>query len=233
MTIPLLSYRPVTRNHRVASYEIAGEEQPRIYSAESVSTGQEMDELIYAAYRQLFNEQQPKNRQDRRFLESQLRNRQITVRDFMRELAISESFRRWIYDCNNNYRFVQICIQRLLGREVYNEREKLAWSVVLATKGLNGFIDDLLASDEYLDSFGESIVPYQRRRLLPQRTVGDLPFARMARYGESYRDRMVNTDLDSWQQRPNALPSIVAYLIGSLVVFVGLYGIAVIWLTSQ
>lgn len=99
-----------------------------------------MDELIYAAYRQLFNEQWPKNWQDCRFLESQLRNRQITVRDFMRELATSGSFRCWVYDCNNNYWFVQICIQRLLGRDVYGEREKLAWSIVLATKGLKSFI---------------------------------------------------------------------------------------------
>lgn len=30
-----------------------------------------------------------------------------------------------------------MCIQRVLGRDVYNDREKLAWSIVLATKGLN------------------------------------------------------------------------------------------------
>lgn len=233
MTIPLLSYSPVTRNHRVFGYEVASEEQPRIYSAESVSTGQEMDELIYAAYRQLFNEQQPKNWQDCRFLKSQLRNRQITVRDFMRELATSDSFRRWVYDCNDNYRFVQICIQRLLGRDVYSDREKLAWSIVLATKGPKGFIDLLLASDEYLDSFGENTVPYQRRRILPQRSIGELPFARMARYGKAYRNQVANNaNLDPWR-RSSVLSSPVPYLIGSLVAFTGIYGLVALWLTSK
>jgi phycobilisome rod-core linker protein len=54
-----------------------------------------------------------------------------------------------------------MCIQRLLGRDVYNEREKIAWSIVLATKGLKGFIDDLLDSPEYLANFGYDTVPYQ------------------------------------------------------------------------
>jgi phycobilisome rod-core linker protein len=83
-----------------------------------------------------------------------------------------------------------MCVQRILGREVYNEREKLSWSIVLATKGLKGFIDDLLNTEEYVSNFGYDTVPYQRRRILPQRAQGDLPFARMARYDEYYRDKL-------------------------------------------
>jgi phycobilisome rod-core linker protein len=49
---------------------------------------------------------------------------------------------------NNNYRFVEMCIQRVLGREVYDPKEKLAWSIVLATKGIKGFIDSLLGVSE-------------------------------------------------------------------------------------
>ncbi|MCJ8282962.1 MAG: phycobilisome rod-core linker polypeptide, partial [Rivularia sp. ALOHA_DT_140] len=79
---------------------------------------------------------------------------------------------------------------RVLGRNIYDEREKLAWSIVLATKGLQGFVDDLLNTDEYLQNFGEHTVPYHRRRILPQRSQGDLPFARMARYGKDYRDKL-------------------------------------------
>jgi phycobilisome rod-core linker protein len=83
-----------------------------------------------------------------------------------------------------------MCVQRILGRDVYSDREKLAWSTVLATKGLRGFIDDLLASEEYLENFGKDTVPYQRRRILPQRSQGELPFARMPRYGEDYREKL-------------------------------------------
>jgi phycobilisome rod-core linker protein len=186
MTIPVLSYTPSSQNQRVAGYEVPGEEQPRIFTTNHNSSAGEMDEVIWAAYRQIFNEQQllKSNRQNN--LESQLRSGQITVKDFIRGLALSDTFRYRNYEPNSNYRFVQMCVQRILGRDVYSDREKLAWSTVLATKGLAGFIDALLGSQEYLTNFGEDTVPYQRRRILPHRSQGDLPFARMPRYGEDH-----------------------------------------------
>lgn len=185
MTLPLLTYPLSSQNQRVNGFEILGDEQPRIYDLENLPKGTEIDELIWACYRQLFNEQQIISYHRQIPLESQLRSYQITVKDFIRGLALSDSFRRLNYDTNNNYRFVEMCIQRLLGRQVYDNRETLAWSIILATKGLKGFIDALLGSGEYLDNFGDLKVPYQRRRILPQRDKGDLPFARMGRY-DSY-----------------------------------------------
>ncbi|OLP19369.1 phycobilisome rod-core linker polypeptide CpcG [Leptolyngbya sp. 'hensonii'] len=190
MSIPLLEYEPLSRNHRVEGFEVPGDEQPRIYTTSNLLSPVDMDVLIQAAYRQIYNEQQMLAYHRQRFLESQLRVGQITVKDFIRGLATSDSFRRLVYESNNNYRCVEICIQRILGRSVYNNQEKLAWSIVLATKGLQSFIDALLSSEEYLDNFGDNTVPYQRRRILPQRTQGELPFARMARYGTDYRDKL-------------------------------------------
>ncbi len=190
MSIPLLNYQPSSRNIRVNGFEIAGEENPRIYSSENILSSTEWDVLIASAYRQICNEQQMLKHYRQRFLESQLRGGQITVRDFIKGLALSDSFRRLVYDSNSNYRFVEICIQRMLGRNVYGEKEKIAWSIVLATKGLNGFIDALLNSEEYLDNFGDGTVPYQRRRILPQRSQGEVTFAHMARYGTDYRDKL-------------------------------------------
>lgn len=187
MSIPLLNYSPNSRNHRVASYEIPGDEQPRIYTGENLFSSTDAEELIWAAYRQIFNEQQLISSNRQKALESQLKIGQITVRDFVRGLLLSDCFRQRNYEPSNNYRFVQMCIQRVLGRDVYHEREKFAWSTVLATKGLQGFVDDLLNSDEYLSNFGYDTLPYQRRRILAQRTQGELPFARMPRYGEEHR----------------------------------------------
>ena len=175
MSIPLLEYSPTSQNHRVTGYEVPGEEQPKIYSSENLLSAAEMDELIHAAYHQVFNEQQMLRSNRQRELESQLRNGQITVRDFIQGLVLSESFRRRNYEVNNNYRFVQMCVQRLLGRDVYQEKEKLAWSIVLATSGLQGFVEALLNSEEYINNFGYDTVPYQRRRILPQRASGELP----------------------------------------------------------
>lgn len=188
MSLPLLEYAPSSQNQRVAGFEVPGDEQPRIYTIRNVISVSEIEALIAATYRQVFNEQQMISSTRQLALESQLKSGQITVKEFIRGLLTSEVFRERNYDTNSNYRFVQMCVQRLLGREVYSDREKLAWSTVLATKGLNGFVDDLLNSEEYLSNFGENTVPYQRRRVLPQRDRGDLPFARMARYDEHYRD---------------------------------------------
>lgn len=192
MSLPLLEYRPKSQNQRVVGYEIPGDEFPFVFSTENQLDSSGLDALIRAAYRQIFNEQQMLKCNRQTTLESQLRNGQLTVRDFIRGLVLSETFRVRNYEVNNNYRFVQMCIQRILGRDVYDDREKIAWSIVLATKGLNGFIDALLESDEYLENFGCDTVPYQRRRILPQRAQGDLPIARMPRYGADYREQLVS-----------------------------------------
>jgi phycobilisome rod-core linker protein len=201
MTIPLLSYPLSSQNQRVNGLEIPGDEQPRVYSLDNLPNGTEMDEIIWAAYRQVFNEQQIIAYHRQVALESQLRISQITVRDFIRGLVLSDSFRRLNYETNSNYRFVEMCIQRVLGRQVYNNRERLAWSIVLATKGLKGFVDDLLNTEEYLSQFGNMTVPYQRRRVLPQRSQGELPFARMARYDQQHlRQLQQSGQLRSWNR---------------------------------
>ncbi|MEM8543146.1 MAG: phycobilisome rod-core linker polypeptide [Cyanobacteria bacterium P01_H01_bin.119] len=204
MTLPLLNYAPTSQNQRVKSFEVPGDEQPWQYTLENLPTESEMDTVIRAAYRQIFNEQQQLKANRQIALESQLRNRQITLRDFIRGLLLSDSFRRLIYDANSNYRFVELCIQRVLGRSVYNQKEKLTWSIVLATQGIQGFVDELLESDEYLDNFGYDTVPYQRRRILPQRATGELPFARMARYDQFHLDQLYRS---GQLRRPN--PNIV------------------------
>jgi phycobilisome rod-core linker protein len=190
MSLPLLQYAPNSQNHRVNGFEVAGDEHSRIYTTDNLLSGADLDMLIMAAYRQIYHEQQMLSSHRDPYLESQLRNGQITVKEFMRGLVLSDSFRRLTFDSNNNYRFAEICVQRILGRNVYGDREKMAWSIVIATKGLQGFVDELLNSEEYLENFGDSIVPYQRRRILPQRSTGEVTFAHMARYDSDYRDKI-------------------------------------------
>jgi len=190
MTLPLFAYSPSSQNQRVQGFEVPGDEQLQPAALNGAPAETDMDDIIRAAYRQIFNEQQMIAAHRQVTLESQLRNGQITIRDFIRKLLLSDSFRRLNYDTNNNYRFVELCIQRVLGRSPYNQEEKLAWSIVLATKGLQGFVDELLSTEEYLQAFGDYTVPYQRRRILPQREMGDLPFARMARYDSYHLDQL-------------------------------------------
>jgi phycobilisome rod-core linker protein len=145
-----------------------------------------MDALIEVAYRQIFFHAFKWDREP--VLESQLRSGKITVRDFIRGLLLSKTFRNSFYEKNSNYRFVEQCIQRILGRDVYSEREKIAWSIVVATKGIKGFVDELFNSEEYLENFGYDTVPYQRRRNLPSRDFGEIPFnIKSPRYDSYYR----------------------------------------------
>jgi len=191
VALPLINYAPKSQNQRVAGYEVPGDEQPLIYDCENVLSRGGMDELIWAAYRQIFSEHQILKSSRQVTLESQLRFGQITVRDFIRALASSDIFIRRNYETNSNYRFVELCVQRILGRDVYSEREKIAWSIVVATKGPQGFVNQLIDSEEYLDSFGESVVPYQRRRSLPQRVKGDTPFnLKTPRYNDYHRKQL-------------------------------------------
>jgi len=121
-----------------------------------------------------------------------------------------------------------MCIQRLLGREAYSEQEKIAWSIVIATKGLPGFIDALLNSQEYLENFGYDTVPYQRRRIPPQQVNGQLPFARMPRYGADHRQQLEAIGyfrhqaplIYRWQWQKQPYPTGV-YLAGKAVLYTG------------
>lgn len=186
MAIPLLNYAPTTQNARVAGYEIPGDNQSKIYSTENQLSSSEMGDLIDAAYRQIYFHAFKRDRQP--YLESQLRNGQITVRDFVRGLLLSETYLNSFYNMNSNYRFVEQCVQRVLGRNVYGEQEKIAWSIIVATKGVRGFVDELLNSEEYLTAFGYDTLPYQRRRVLPGRVTGETPFnIQSPRYDEYYR----------------------------------------------
>ena len=189
MALPLLSYSPKSQNQRVAAYEIPGDEQPRIFTTDNLLSSGDMGTLIEAAYRQIFFHAFAWDREPA--LESQLRNGQSTVRDFIRGLLLSKTFRNSFYEKNSNYRFVEQCVQRVLGRDVYSEREKIAWSIVVATKGITGFVDQLLNSDEYLNNFGYNTVPYQRRRVLHSRNEGERPFnIKSPRYDAYHRSQL-------------------------------------------
>jgi phycobilisome rod-core linker protein len=188
MGVPLLAYSPSSQNQRVESLG-AVDSDITIYSTDNLYSPSEMGDLIEAAYRQVFFHAFKWDREVA--LESQLRSRQITVRDFIRGLLLSRTFIDSFYDKNSNYRFVQHCVEKVLGRQVYSEREKIAWSAVVMTKGIKGFVDALLGSDEYLDNFGENIVPYQRRRSLPSRESGERPFnITSPRYNEYHRNQL-------------------------------------------
>lgn len=189
MALPLLNYAPASQNSRVAGYAVDNDNTPRIYNTANLLSPTELGDLIEAAYRQIFFHAFAVDREVT--LETQLRFGNISVRQFVRGLVLSNTYRTSFYEKNNNYRFVEQTVQRVLGRDVYSEREKIAWSIVVATKGIEGFIDALINSDEYLEAFGEDILPYQRRRVLPSQRIGEMPFnLKSPRYDAYHRAQL-------------------------------------------
>ncbi|OUL26678.1 phycobilisome rod-core linker polypeptide CpcG2 [Nostoc sp. T09] len=187
MSIPLLEYKPSSQNQRVPGYEVPNEDTPRTYRIEDYAFEGEIEELIWAAYRQVFSEHVILKFYRQSYLESQLKNKAISVRDFIRGLAKSEAFKDLVIKANSNYRLVELALKRLLGRAPYSKDEEIAWSIKIATLGWDGFVDALLDSQEYQSNFGENIVPYQRRR------YKDRPFNLVTpRYGNYWRDKLEN-----------------------------------------
>ncbi len=185
MALPLLEYKPTTNNPRVRSFGKADENEdtPYIYRLEDVNSPIEMKALVWAAYRQVFSEHETLKFNRQTTLESRLANGSITPRDFIRELAKSERFYQLVVSVNDNYRLVEVCMKRLLGRAPYNQDEKIAWSIKIGTLGFHGFVDALVDSEEYTDAFGDYTVPYQRKRMEGR------PFNLVTpRYGEESRE---------------------------------------------
>lgn len=213
MVLQQFTYEPSSQNQRVNGFEVPGDEHPRKFSGDHVrEDNDEVQNLILAAYRQIFNEQQLLNSNRLPKLESQLKMGQITVKEFVRGLLLSSTFRERNYDTNNNYRFARMCLQRVLGREPYSDREVQSWSIVIGTKGLVGFINELLDCREYQENFGDQVLPYQRRRILPQHDQGDVTFAHVPRYAEDYLAQLKELGYDfdrphvpggyRWSSRP-------------------------------
>src|SRR6476469_3734459 len=189
MSIPLLDVAPKTQNQRVPGFEVPNEDAPQLYRFTETASDSDVQELIWADYRQIFSEHLILEEYRQLPLESQLRNRQLSVREFVRALGKSDVYRREVADTNSNYRLVDISFKRFLGRATYNKDEQIAWSIVIATKGLHGFIDAIIDGEEYRQNFGDDIVPYQSRRF------NERPFNLVnPRYSDYWRTRQIEIE---------------------------------------
>jgi len=189
MSLPLRAAPPISQNARVKSFSLGGDESPRSGVGGGGRSGAGLDELIEQAYRQIFFHAFKVDRDPG--LESRLRNGQISIRDFVRNLLLSSKFRDDFYRCNSNYKMVDQIVGRVLGRPVHGDAERMALSILIAQKGLVGLVDHLLDSPEYLEAFGIDTVPHQRSRVLAGRALGTMPFNQQApRYDSYWRETM-------------------------------------------
>ena len=174
MALPLLKYAPTTQNSRVDGLRVGSDEDPKAVAMDKAMDREDQNFVIEAAYRQIFFHAFKVDRD--LTLESQVRNGQITVRDFIRSLCLSDTFNRSFYTLNSNYKVARHLVEKLLGRQTHGKAEEIAWSAVLMTRGVKGMVDDILDSEEYLNAFGYDTVPYHRNRVVGSRDLGETPF---------------------------------------------------------
>ncbi len=122
----------------------------------------DIEVVIRAIYRQVLGNAHVMESERPIVLESQLKNRNLSVREFVRRLAKSELYRRLFFDNCPRYRSIELNFKHLLGRAPYDYSETFYHSQILDRGGFAAEIDSYIDSDEYQDVFGENMVPYTR-----------------------------------------------------------------------
>lgn len=117
--------------------------------------------VIRASYLQVFG-RDVYSGQRLKTAENRLENGDITVREFIRQLAKSDTFRKMYWTSLYVMKAVEYIHRRLLGRPTYGRQESNQYFDICSKKGFYALIDAILDSREYSESFGEDTVPYER-----------------------------------------------------------------------
>ena len=117
--------------------------------------------VIRACYRQVFGRDVFQG-QELRVGESRLTNGEISVRDFVRLLAKSDTFRNLYWTSLYVVKAIEYIHRRLLGRPTYGRQEMNKYFDLCSKKGFYALVDALIDSPEYIEAFGEDTVPYER-----------------------------------------------------------------------
>lgn len=117
--------------------------------------------VIRAAYLQVFGRDVYEG-QRQKVSEIKLENGDITMREFIRNLAKSEVFRKMYWTSLYVCKAIEYIHRRLLGRPTYGRQEMNAYFDLCAKKGFYALVDAILDSKEYEEAFGEDTVPYER-----------------------------------------------------------------------
>ncbi|WP_008314440.1 phycobilisome linker polypeptide [Leptolyngbya sp. PCC 6406] len=146
--------------------------------------------VIRAAYRQVFGNQYIMASERLVSAESLLRQGDVSVRDFVRALALSDLYREKFFLSGPQNRFIELNFKHLLGRAPYSQDEVAHHTDLYVHAGYEAEINSYIDSAEYGDNFGDSVVPFSRGYLTQrqQKTVGFPRFFKLYR-GYATSDR--------------------------------------------
>jgi phycobilisome core-membrane linker protein len=123
----------------------------------------EKQSVVKAAYRQIFERDITKAySQSVSYLESQVKNGDISMKEFVRRLAKSPLYRSQFFTPFINSRALELAFRHILGRGPSSREEVQKYFSIVSSGGLAALVDALVDSQEYADYFGEETVPYLR-----------------------------------------------------------------------
>ncbi|NET57390.1 MAG: photosystem I reaction center subunit X [Symploca sp. SIO2E6] len=144
-------------------------EQTKIFKLTDLGDKPAVQNLVRAAYRQIFERDVEPYTVQEKFtsLESRLSNGEITVKEFIEGLGCSDLYIKEFYTPYPNTKVIELGTKHFLGRAPLNQQEIQKYNQILATEGIRSFIGAMVNSMEYLQAFNEDVVPYRRFPTLP------------------------------------------------------------------
>ncbi|MBD2329994.1 phycobilisome linker polypeptide [Alkalinema sp. FACHB-956] len=150
--------------------------------------------VIAAVYRQVLGNDYLLKSERLISAESLLLNGTITVKEFVRQVAKSDLYKAKFFSSSFHTRFTELNYKHLLGRAPYDESEIQAHLDLYLEKGYNADIDSYIDSPEYIQNFGDWVVPYYRgfATQTGQKTVGFTRLFKLYRgYANSDRSQVL------------------------------------------
>ncbi|NJN87296.1 MAG: photosystem I reaction center subunit XII [Leptolyngbyaceae cyanobacterium SL_7_1] len=126
------------------------------------SSLEDVHAVIRAVYKQVLGNPHVMESERLVAAESQLCDRSISVRDFVRAVAKSDFYRDRYFQKCAPYRFVELNFMHILGRAPQSQKEISEHIVRCVAEGYDAEIDSYIDSAEYQATFGDNVVPYNR-----------------------------------------------------------------------
>lgn len=144
-------------------------EQTKVFKLTSNNDKKQLETIIRAAYRQIFERDVEPYIVKNEFtaLESKLGNGEINLKEFIEGLGGSNLYIKEFYTPYPNTKVIELGTKHFLGRAPLDQVEIRKYNQILATGGLRAFIGAMVNSAEYAQAFGEDTVPYNRFPTLP------------------------------------------------------------------
>ncbi len=139
------------------------------------ATSQDVEVIILAVYQQVLGNPHLLSSDRLVIAESLLRDRKITVQEFVRQVAKSDLYKQKFFYNTFQSRTIELNFKHLLGRAPYDQGEIVEHLDFYESKGFEADIDTYIDSVEYQTYFGENVVPYYRDLVttgIGQRSVG-------------------------------------------------------------